>query len=581
MLSGVGREPALECDREQQLSLLPQYEDHTNSHNHNHDHDHDHDYDHDHDHDLNHDHNGLDENASKSASGSRPRGNRVECLDGLRGIACIAVFNYHFLWPWTQSIMLSYGMMGPRSPEPYMNWLSLPIICLLHRGRPMVAVFFAISGYVLCRHIIRSIHERDWETFRRNLSSAVFRRVFRLYIPPTLSMLIVALLAQTGTFRSETAIYKGPDSIFINGSVTTAQMTKSCFAGSFPAVGAPGIADYMGLRSSGYLDGAAVFSDMVCLHRKSQLLPPTALEVEVKGFSRLQWVQYGGSWEEHPLMHGNLTHALQDFGRVYAEWANPFNANNYYPRYDPHTWTIPVEFRGSMLIYIFLLGTLALKPKWRLSLAGCLSVYSLAFGRWDMATFLGGAMLSDLDIWTSLAEKSQHRASISPATDASFSFSRICESAVARWAAFTTALYLLSYPDIGAEYTPGFVFLSWFVPRYYLPFGGWMFYQPIGALLLLPCVIRSPLLSNFLEGPVAQYLGKISFSLYLIHGPILHSLGFWVMPRLFEHFGRTGGYVIGWVGLFSISLYLAHWWYKNIDIWSTGVGKRLERLLAN
>ncbi|KAH6886888.1 hypothetical protein B0T10DRAFT_563121 [Thelonectria olida] len=169
-----------------------------------------------------------DGKASASASSNR---DKIRCLDGLRGIACLIVFNYHFLWPWTPTIMLGYGALPPRSPEPSWEWPSLPIICLLHRGRPMVAIFFAISGYVLCRHILRSIHERRLDAVYQKLASAVFRRVFRLYIPPTISMFIVAMLAQMGAFRSEFAIYKGPDSVYINATVSKVQLNSTCCEG--------------------------------------------------------------------------------------------------------------------------------------------------------------------------------------------------------------------------------------------------------------------------------------------------------------------------------------------------------------
>ncbi|KAF4978241.1 hypothetical protein FZEAL_5346 [Fusarium zealandicum] len=567
---------------------------------------------------------------------------KIRCLDGLRGIACLIVFNYHFFWPWTPSIMLGHGAFPPRAPEPYYGWPSLPILCLLHRGRPMVAIFFAISGYVLCRHILRLIHERRLEAAYQKLASAVFRRVFRLYIPPTISMFLVAMLAQMGVFRSEFAIYKGPDSVYINGTVTVAQLNDTCLNGTFPAVGPAGVAAFLGLESSAYLNTTG-WTDVLCLNATSKVIGPSGLykivdeyeaeladnnktandTLELTQLSKhatlkygrdkhkaphrskvavdiddvanitnplnLTWVQFGGSWEEHPHIHDNMTYALQNFTRSYAEWANPFNFGHYHPRYDPHTFTIPMELRGSMVIYLFLLGTAALKAKWRLGFGGLLSAYSLTLGRWDMATFLGGTILSELDIRqaSDLAQVSpKDRGSVLPIAGAikgrQVGSQRSTRgSTVMRWFAIFVALFLLSYPDAGAEYTPGFVFLSSLVPKYYIPLSGWMFYQSMGALLLLPCVLRSSFLRGILEGSVAQYLGRISFSLYLVHGPVLHSLGFWIMPRLFEHFGRMGGFVAGWLILASVTFYLTGWWHRKVDGWSVTVGRRIERALVD
>ncbi|KAG5927503.1 hypothetical protein E4U42_002180 [Claviceps africana] len=382
-------------------------------------------------------------------------GDRVECLDGLRGIACIVVFNYHFFWPWTKSIMLGHGFLALVTLEPYQNWLSLPIICLLHRGRPMVAIFFAISGYVLSRHIIRSIHDRKWETVYRSLSSSVFRRVFRLYIPPTISMLLVAILALTGAFPSEESVYTGPDSIYINGTYDIVRPGSCDVSSIFLTVdGIQELTRYLDLPSPEHLGNSSILSGATCLSRVSWNLGPTqlyrqmepfearALEVEaakknstylrlgslspaqikIKDYkisiakdiellsksearrfngSLLYWSEFGGNWEEHPYIPNNITYAITDFVRTYAEWANPFNFNNYHIRYDPHTYTMPIEFRGSMSVYLFLLGTLGLKTIWRLCLAGAISAYSLLIGRWDMSIFLGATMLSDIDIWNS------------------------------------------------------------------------------------------------------------------------------------------------------------------------------------
>ncbi|EFQ32609.1 hypothetical protein CGRA01v4_09565 [Colletotrichum graminicola] len=581
------------------------------------------------------------DNRTSAAAAARKSADKIRCLDGLRGVACLLVFNYHFLWPWTPAIMLGYGAMPPGSPEPYFERSSLPILCLLQRGRPMVAIFFAISGYVLCRHILRAIHERRLEAAYQGLASSVFRRVFRLYIPPTISMFLVAVLAQMGAFRSEHDIYKGPDSRYINGTVTVAHLNKTCANGTHAVEGALGIARYMGLTTPAFLGNVTNNeTSTLCVNATSRLfMPPMLYRLaddiaakakaanETKGLNgtvinitmtdaptmsyhdllhlnakpvvlddnktppnateppQFSWVQLGGSWEEHPLIHDNITYALSNFTRAYVEWANPFNFGHYHTRYDPHTFTIPMELRGSMFIYLFLMGTAALKAKWRFRLGSLLSAYSLIFGRWDMAIFMGGLLLSEADI-----RRADDRGLAPPATSSSSSSRNgrqtgpgqsALSSGGARWAVLFVALYLLSYPDAGAEWTPGFAFLSSLVPRYYIPLSGWMFYQAMGALLLLPCVLHSPLLRGLLEARVAQYLGKISFSFYLVHGPVLHSLGFWIMPRLFEQLGRNAGLVVGWVILLGVSLYLSDWWYRKIDAWSATVGRKVEKMMKD
>lgn len=576
-----------------------------------------------------------DKPSAASAPASRLNRDKIRCLDGLRGIACLLVFNYHFFWPWTPVIMLGYGAFPPRAPEPYWGWQSLPIICLLHRGRAMVAIFFAISGYVICRHILRLIHERKLDTAYQKLASSVFRRVFRLYIPPTISMFLVAVLAQVGVFKSEFAIYKGPDSHYINATITHADLAEGSFCVNGTAVkGAPGIANYLGIETTSYLRNTTGYplgnttewTDLLlCVNHTTRSYGPSQLytlesEYEAQfpknetnstraikdttSMERLSslayldddedlalsignasnatnplnltWVQMGGSWEEHPFIHPNLTYALQNFTRSYAEWANPFNFGHYHTRYDPHTFTIPMEFRGSILIYVFLLATAAIKAKWRTRIGSFLSAYSLFIGRWDMATFMGGMLLSEHDVRRS----SELLPSVAGARARGGDFQKTTKGTALRWAGIVLALYFLSYPDSGAEYTPGFAYLSTWVPKYYHPLSGWMFYQAMGAVLLVACILRSPVLVRLLESRFPQYLGKVSFSLYLVHGPVLHSLGFWIMPRLFDSFGKTGGYAIGWVILMAVTFYLTDLWNRKVDVWSVTVGRRVEKALA-
>ncbi|KXJ85733.1 acyltransferase 3, partial [Microdochium bolleyi] len=570
---------------------------------------------------------------------------KIPALDGLRGLACLIVYNYHFLWPWTPLIMLGYGARPPLSPSPYTSWTQLPIVCLLHRGRPMVAIFFAISGYVVPRHILRLISRgrRPDDAVYRRLASAAFRRAFRLYIPATLSMLAVAVLAQMGGFRSEFDVYKGPDSVYVNGSVGT-------YGGSVDGwrvtgvrgsvVGTQGVSVYLspsvdagrlvfgvedggsggggggaasGTRGGGGGGGGTGGEKGFRRHpryRYTAASPPATDAQLAEDWSceaGCPWARLGGMWEEHPLVHDSLWHAATNFTAAWAEWANPFTFLAVHPSYDPHTYTMPMELRGSLVMYIFLLATAHLAAGWRLGVAVVLAVHALRIGRWEVATFLGGMVLSEVDVrWgglpvegTHARRKSTDRAVIPqhhlrpPSTPRTTTSTTIRRGTALRYIGLVASLYLLSYPDTHAESTPGFRTLAAYCPRYYpSPLEKWRFYHALGALLFLPCCLRTRLLARtVLESRPAQYLGRISFAFYLVHGPVLHGPGFWIMPRLFDAFGggsgggsssgevSVAGLVFGWVLLGLTSLVLADVWYWRVDVWSVGVGRRVERAM--
>jgi peptidoglycan/LPS O-acetylase OafA/YrhL len=505
----------------------------------------------------------------------------------------------------------------------------------------MVAIFFAISGYVLCRHILKAIKERRIEAAYKSLASAVLRRAFRLYIPPLITMFIVAVLAQLGGFRSEKDIFTGPDSKWINGTVTYGYARRPCTNVTKALDTTMDMAQYLDLRSSAYLlnvTGKYVSEwDPVyhfCLNDSSRLFgPPSSygllnsteqewwrvamgLEADVpevklsqtdeklkdeletmedvegpetkaemterlKPFVPLYdhwvWVQLGGNWEEHPIIHNKTIWAIGNYSLVMAEWANPLYFGHYHTRYDTHTFTIPMEFRGSMVNYIFLVGTAALQARWRLGFGAFLSAFALLIGRWDISIFVGGMLHSELDLRYARMPGHARAPSIGRLTSLWKTFYK---TRFFRWCCTFLALYFLSYPDAAAEFTPGFMFLSRWKPKYYHQSNGWMYYEALGALILLPCILRSSFLRGLLDMRIPQWLGKVSFSFYLIHGPVLHSLGFWIMPRLFERFGWMPGLLVGYVVLLSVALYLASWFHEKVDVWSMTIGRRIEKYVV-
>jgi peptidoglycan/LPS O-acetylase OafA/YrhL len=57
----------------------------------------------------------------------------------------------------------------------------------------------------------------------------------------------------------------------------------------------------------------------------------------------------------------------------------------------------------------------------------------------------------------------------------------------------------------------------------------------VGAVALVAALLRSRMLQAMLSGRVFRFLGKVSFSVYLIHVPIICSLGCWIFASLYGH----------------------------------------------
>ncbi|RMZ89237.1 hypothetical protein DV736_g3530, partial [Chaetothyriales sp. CBS 134916] len=230
-------------------------------------------------------------------------------------------------------------------------------------------------------------------------------------------------------------------------------------------------------------------------------------------------------------------------------------------RYNPPAWTMSGEFKGSLVVFA-LLGVYSHAPaRYRFSLfaaTGWISLYYI--GDWVVACFMWGVCLAMLDM----------RKTVSPLQSQQSStrrFLRHSSSSIPHSAllhsyakpAFFTFLFFLSWfilcqpaalnPERSAN-TPGFHYLTYhLIPFKYLRFENWRFWNTISATALVFSLSHLSLPQRLLSMPTMQFLGKISFTLYLVHMPILWTVG----DRIFRMLGvQRGGFVTWWDDLLKI-----------------------------
>ena len=80
--------------------------------------------------------------------------------------------------------------------------MQLPFIRLIFSGRPMVHVFFVISGFVLSRKPLKLARAHKYDDLHKTLSSSVFRRAIRLFLPAVISTFFVLLLIRARWARN-------------------------------------------------------------------------------------------------------------------------------------------------------------------------------------------------------------------------------------------------------------------------------------------------------------------------------------------------------------------------------------------
>jgi len=201
--------------------------------------------------------------------------------------------------------------------------------------------------------------------------------------------------------------------------------------------------------------------------------------------------------------------------------------NEPWNKYNTPLWTIPKEFRGSIVVWTALLAFSRFSRNARLLCEAGLAFYFLYIvDGWYCAGFVLGLLLCDLDL---LAQKN-NLPSI---------FYRL-ERWRGRifWILFITGVYLTGVPSTSNDIqhlkeSPGWYYLSFLKPQAVFDFRN--FYRLVGAVFIMIALPRLSWLKGFFELSFCQYLGRISYSFYLVHGPIHWAIG----DRLYAAVGRV------------------------------------------
>lgn len=157
-------------------------------------------------------------------------------------------------------------------------------------------------------------------------------------------------------------------------------------------------------------------------------------------------------------------------------------------------WTIPFLFLGALLVYVtaWLIG----EKKWRYAVY---AVVAAALFFTDYAgVFLGFVMCDLMHTQTKLVEWAK-------------------KQKVLLWLMFVAGFYLSSYPSAGTHLEGtiyGIIPIVMVVP-----------YHLAGAVLLVGAVVLLEPLQKFFGCPIFVKLGNISYSLYLVHFPVIATAG--------------------------------------------------------
>lgn len=106
---------------------------------------------------------------------------------------------------------------------------------------------------------------------------------------------------------------------------------------------------------------------------------------------------------------------------------------------------------------------------------------------------------------------------------------RLCANQALNWGLALLGLYFMCYPSAGFGYEG----TIWGI----LPLVLVNYYHIFGVLCFVTAVLNLELLQRFFSRKVFLYLGRISYSLYLIHFPVIATFGAWFFLRFQEMLG--------------------------------------------
>jgi peptidoglycan/LPS O-acetylase OafA/YrhL len=410
-------------------------------------------------------------------------------LDGLRGFAAFLVYLQHHQG-WARASLDKDILDTAFGHEGHYAFASFPFIRLFFTGGHIaVSIFFVISGSVLSSKPLLLIHSQSYKPLSENLSSALFRRWIRLFLPAAATTLAYAL--------------------------------------------------------SWHLFGIWT---ILPKHQET-------------------WIQEVGAWYDD----------FKAFSFVLR------TGEVMYTKYNFHLWSIAVEMRGSIIIFTSLLAFSRCRRDTRL-LCEMGLVFYLAFvaDACLYAMFVSGMLLCDLDTLARNGDLPAFFDVLRPFQTFGF------------YMLFVAGVYLAGVPSIDFQVdvqllkdSPGWNWLAHLKPALVSEADYKWFYLFFAAFFIMASIPRIPWLKRFFETRFNQYLGRISFSLYLVHGPILWTLadrlylavgwprtvniegvrdwiGIWPLPK-FGPLGLEVAFLVPQLVILPITLWLAEVVTKLFD----------------
>lgn len=256
----------------------------------------------------------------------------------------------------------------------------------------------------------------------------------------------------------------------------------------------------------------------------------------------LEKFTYGGDW-----LKGLFSEKPTFFGVLYNMFIDVFVTGN--NKYNPVLWTMGIEFLGSVLLFAVLMLSHSVRKKGIVLLA--MALFLTFSGYYFYSAFFLGALISFGFVQKTDEQKPKIWLNI---------------------VLLVFGLYFGSYPT-SWQYLKESIYL----PLQFFEISLMNFSLVLGSALLIFLASRSQIFQKVFSLAIFRFLGKISFSSYLIHLVIVLIVSCSLFPWFIQSFSYPKSFLL--CALISISITYAISWlvYKLIDKPSVKLSNLISR----
>jgi peptidoglycan/LPS O-acetylase OafA/YrhL len=265
---------------------------------------------------------------------------------------------------------------------------------------------------------------------------------------------------------------------------------------------------------------------------------------------------------------------------------NAYNWGYYWPRGFTHGWTLALEYRGSIVIYLICLLTCKFTPNLRKAMLGFSAWYALAEKRWEIFCFIEGMILAELrispislvDLYSPTIPKMLQSMTpgwldiLTPIDSLGKILNRMNLRPVAWSVVLTFGLLVGGWPTYGAVNANPWKALYAVTPAAWTSHGEaepdptQMWWISAGAGLVVLSLEALPGVRKIFTTTIMTYLGEISYAFYLLHQPVMFSFGAWTLSTMKgAGYSNVSSFIVEYIVTLFLILCAADLFWRGID----------------